>query len=250
MQQSTSSKRGGIPVIVIVGAGLGVVALLMSRGGGGGGGSTVGMQLDAYGQQLNEARDEATRAQQQAEREAREAQDQAEQDAARQNAFWAQQFNALNQSIQRQIDGQNQAMQRGMQQVAQQQQQQQQQYQTAWQQWQAQIAELLEQMNRQSQNHVGNPAPGPSTSFVGGPNVDDAGGHQPANISRDDATAWWRRFGGGVSPWNTAAGPLSGPQGDRIHSSDVWKFVRQNGRLPASPQEFLAWWTQGGGKGH
>lgn len=250
MQPSTSGKKGGIPTVVIIGAGLGVIALVMSRGGGGGGGSTAGMQLDAYGQQLNEARDEARRAQQQAAQDAREAQDHAAQDAQRQNAFWAQQFSALNSSIQRQIDGQNQAMQRGMQQVAQNQQQQQQAYNTAWQQWQAQVNQLLEQMNRQAQHQVGNPVPGPATSFVGGPNVSDAGGHQPANITRDAATAWWRRNGGGVSPWNPNAGPLSGPQGERIHSSDVWKFVRQNGRMPSSPQEFLAWWTQGGGRGH
>lgn len=247
--QQQPSKKGGLPVIVIMGAGLGVVALIMSRGGGGGGGSTTGMQLDAYGQQLNQTRDEARRAQQQAEKDAREAQDRAAQDAAKQNAFWAQQFNVLNQSIQRQIDGQNRAMERGMQQVAQAQQQQQQQYQTAWQQWQAQLAQLLAQMNHQSQQQVGDPKPGPAVSFVGGPNVDTPGEYR-GSITRDEATAWWRRYGGGVSPWNSEAGPLSGPQDDRIHSSDVWKFIRQNGRMPASPQEFLAWWTQGGGQGH
>lgn len=245
--QQQAGKKGGIPPVVIVGAGLGVVALLMSRGGGGGG-SGAGMQLDAYGQQLNEARDEARRAQQQAEKDAREAQDQAAQDAAKQNAFWAQQLTALNASIQHQIDSQNKALERGLQQSAQAQQQQQQQYNAAWQQWQAQIAKLLEQMNRQGQGPVGTPTK-PPVSFVGGPNV-NYNGPGPGNITRDQATEWWRKFGGGVSPWNANAGPLSGPQGERIHSSDVWKFIRQNGRYPASPQEFLTWWTQGGGKGH
>lgn len=255
-QTQGQGKKPKWLIPALIGGGLGLIVLITSKGGGGGGGATDGSQLDAVGMQINALKDQQAKDAAAAAKATADAQkQQGDRDAAQERAI-AQQLNALSSAFSDALDDQNDALLRGLQQQAAADRQQDAATQSAFAGLQADLRRILDEVNRQVQRETPSPVPGPSAPIsaapapVGGPNVEiDRPGGAGA-VTRDQATSWWRSFGGGVSPWNPDAGPLSGPAGERIHSSDVWQFTTQNGRLPTSATEFLNWWRGGGGKGH
>ena len=81
------------------------------------------------------------------------------------------------------------------------------------------------------------PAPTPAPAPAAAPEV----------WTRENGPERWLRSFGGLRSYG---GPLSGPQGARWHSSDVWKVYRVLGRVPASVEEFIATARSSGLKPH
>lgn len=220
-------------VPIAIGGGIGVVALLMRGGGGGGGGGVSGGQLDALMSQMAKQFSDIEK-QQKTTTDAIE-KNQAATNAAldKQQGVTAAALQSLSAALQQQAETnatdlqdqadelqaalsaaqQNQAATDAAQQQALE--------------WLAKLMQdTLAKLNASQSAVAPSPAPTPTPAPA------------PATTwTRENGPEAWLRSLGGLKSYG---GPLSGPSGDRWHSSDVWKVYTILGRVPTSADEFIS----------
>ena len=241
-------------VPIAIGGGIGVVALLM-RGGssGGGGGGVGGAQLDSLMSQIAKQFSDIEKQQKittealeknQAATNAALEKNQAATNAAldKQQGVTASALQSLSAAMQKQsetnaTDLQDQAdeLQSAITAMSQ--------NQAATDAAQQQAIEWLSKLMQDTLAKLN----ASQTAVAPAPTPPAASSAPVAAWTRDNGPeAWLRSFGG----LRSYGGPLSGPQGARWHSSDVWKVYKVLGRVPASVEEFIATARSSGLKPH